>query len=65
MAVASQAFGPGTTVTDQFGNPSLVANSFFSRYLLGFEATSILLLVAAVGARRARLQAAQPAGRRA
>jgi hypothetical protein len=50
VAVASQAFGPGATVTDQFGNPSLVANSFFSRYLLGFEATSILLLVAAVGA---------------
>jgi len=49
VAVASQAFGPGRTVTDQFGNPSLVANSFFSRYLLGFEATSILLLVAAVG----------------
>src|SRR6478752_2545306 len=50
VAVASQAFGSGATVTDQFGNPSLVANSFFSRYLLGFEATSILLLVAAVGA---------------
>ena len=49
VAVASQAFGSGHTVTDQFGNPSLVADSFFSRYLLGFEATSILLLVAAVG----------------
>jgi NADH-quinone oxidoreductase subunit J len=49
VAVASQAFGAGRTVTDQFGNPSLVADSFFSRYLLGFEATSILLLVAAVG----------------
>jgi NADH-quinone oxidoreductase subunit J len=49
IAVASQAFGPGAKVTDQFGNPSVVGQDFFGRYLLAFEATSILLLIAAVG----------------
>jgi NADH-quinone oxidoreductase subunit J len=49
IAVASQAFGPGAHVTDQFGNPSVVGQQFFNRYLLAFEATSILLLIAAVG----------------
>jgi hypothetical protein len=36
-------------VGDQFGSPQNIADGFFSRYLLAFEATSILLLVAAVG----------------
>jgi len=49
VAVATQAFTNGATVMDQFGNPAFVADSFFSRYLLAFEGTSILLLIAAVG----------------
>jgi NADH-quinone oxidoreductase subunit J len=49
IAVASQAFAPAAKVSDQFGNPSVVGQAFFSTYLLAFEATSILLLVAAVG----------------
>jgi NADH-quinone oxidoreductase subunit J len=49
VAVATQAFQRGAHVSDQFGSPQNVANGFFSRYLLAFEATSILLLVAAVG----------------
>ncbi len=48
-AVASQSFGSGPHVGDQFGSAQLVGDSLFSRYLLAFEATSILLLVAAVG----------------
>jgi NADH-quinone oxidoreductase subunit J len=50
VAVATQAFARSATVSEQFGNPSVLAQDFFSRYLLAFEATSILLLVAAVGA---------------
>jgi NADH-quinone oxidoreductase subunit J len=49
VAVATQAFQRGATVSDQFGSPLNIADGLFSRYLLAFEATSILLLVAAVG----------------
>ncbi len=49
VAVASQSFASGPHVGDQFGSAQLVGDSLFSRYLLAFEATSILLLVAAVG----------------
>jgi NADH-quinone oxidoreductase subunit J len=49
VAITSHSFGAGATVSDQFGSPGNVANGFFSRYLLGFEAVSILLLIAAVG----------------
>jgi NADH-quinone oxidoreductase subunit J len=49
LAVASEAFRPAASVSDQFGNPSVIAGDFFGRYLLAFEATSILLLIAAVG----------------
>jgi NADH-quinone oxidoreductase subunit J len=49
VAVLTQAFHRGAVVSDQFGSPQNIANGFFSRYLLAFEATSILLLVAAVG----------------
>ncbi len=49
VAVSTQAFGKGAVVSDQFGSPQNVATGFFSHYLLAFEATSILLLVAAVG----------------
>ena len=49
VAVATQALQRGAAVSDQFGSPQNVATGLFSRYLLAFEATSILLLVAAVG----------------
>jgi NADH-quinone oxidoreductase subunit J len=49
VAIAAHSFGGGASVSDQFGAPENVANVFFSRYLLAFEATSILLLIAAVG----------------
>jgi NADH-quinone oxidoreductase subunit J len=49
VAVATEAFQHHAVVSDQFGSPQNVANGLFSRYLLAFEATSILLLVAAVG----------------
>jgi NADH-quinone oxidoreductase subunit J len=49
VAVATQAFDQPQPVSDQFGSPQELSVSFFSTYLLAFEATSILLLVAAVG----------------
>jgi len=49
VAVSTQSFGSGATVSDQFGSPVVLGGEFFNRYLLAFEATSILLLVAAVG----------------
>jgi NADH-quinone oxidoreductase subunit J len=49
VAVSTQAFSGGATVSDQFGSPIVLGGEFFNRYLLAFEATSILLLVAAVG----------------
>jgi len=49
IAVSTEAFGRGATVSDQFGSPVVLGNEFFNRYLLAFEATSILLLIAAVG----------------
>jgi len=49
VAIAAHEFGGGATVPDTFGAPEAVADRFFSRYLLAFEAVSILLLIAAVG----------------
>jgi NADH-quinone oxidoreductase subunit J len=49
VAIAAHSFGGGARVSDQFGSPQNVGTLFFSRYLLAFEATSILLLIAAVG----------------
>jgi NADH-quinone oxidoreductase subunit J len=49
VAVSTQSFGGGATVSDQFGSPVVLGGALFNRYLLAFEATSILLLVAAVG----------------
>ncbi len=49
VALATEAFRRGAVVSDQFGSPQNIANGLFYRYLLAFEATSILLLVAAVG----------------
>jgi NADH-quinone oxidoreductase subunit J len=48
-AVGRQSFGPGAHVSDAFGAPQAVATWFLGRYVLTFEATSVLLLVAAVG----------------
>jgi NADH-quinone oxidoreductase subunit J len=49
VAIVSASTGSGADVRAGFGSPSNVGAAFFSRYLLAFEATSILLLVAAVG----------------
>ena len=39
----------GPVVSDAFGAPQAIAGRFLGRYLLAFEGTSILLLIAAVG----------------
>ncbi len=41
---------PGKEMVADFGTTEMVAKSLFTEYLLPFEATSILLLVAVVGA---------------
>lgn len=41
---------PAADVPAGFGDPSVVGELLFSKYLLPFEATSILLLVAMIGA---------------
>ncbi len=44
---------PGGSIpalNDQFGTPQAIGMSLFSRYLLPFEVTSVLLLIAMVGA---------------
>ncbi|MBM4287860.1 MAG: NADH-quinone oxidoreductase subunit J [Deltaproteobacteria bacterium] len=41
---------PGKEMVEGFGTTEMVAKSLFTEYLLPFEATSILLLVAVVGA---------------
>ncbi len=41
---------PGKPLTPDFGSTEMVAKSLFTDYLLPFEMTSILLLVAVVGA---------------
>ena len=48
FAVDQQAFGDGAHVSDLFGAPQAIAGSFHGRYVLAFEATSVLLLIAAV-----------------
>ena len=63
FAVEEQAFGDGAHVTDVFGAPQAVAASFLGRYVLTFEATSVLLLIAAVGG--VTLAARRPAPREA
>jgi NADH-quinone oxidoreductase subunit J len=49
FAVAENAFRAGPKEGGGFGSAQHVADALLSRYLLAFEATSILLLVAAVG----------------
>ncbi|MGN6379085.1 MAG: NADH-quinone oxidoreductase subunit J family protein [Gaiellales bacterium] len=49
FAVGRESLPQGPVVPDTFGDPANIAQSFLARYLLAFEATSILLLIAAVG----------------
>ena len=49
IAVLSHTFSPSASVPVTFGSPAFVGQLMLSRYLLAFEATSVLLLVAAVG----------------
>jgi NADH-quinone oxidoreductase subunit J len=49
FALAKASYAPAASVGGAYGSAQNVAVGFLSRYLLAFEATSILLLVAAVG----------------
>ena len=61
FAVEEQAFGNGASVSEAFGAPQVIGASFLGRYVLTFEATSVLLLIAAVGG--VTLAARRPAPR--
>jgi len=61
FAIEEQAFGDGASVSEAFGAPQAIAASFLGRYVLTFEATSVLLLIAAVGG--VTLAARRPAPR--
>ena len=45
----SRELPPGAAVSGAFGSPINIGTSLLGRYLLAFEATSIMLMVAAVG----------------
>jgi NADH-quinone oxidoreductase subunit J len=49
FGVARENFLHGPVVSDAFGAPQAIAGRFLGRYLLAFEGTSLLLLIAAVG----------------
>ncbi len=49
FAVGKESFAQGASVADSFGSPQNVGTALLGRYLLAFEATSIMLMVAAVG----------------
>jgi NADH-quinone oxidoreductase subunit J len=49
FGVGRQDFLHGPVVSDAFGAPQAIAATFLGRYLLAFEGTSVLLLVAAIG----------------
>jgi NADH-quinone oxidoreductase subunit J len=49
FGVGRQSFLHGPVVSDAFGSPQAIATRFLGRYVLAFEGTSILLLIAAVG----------------
>ena len=49
FGVERESFLHGPVVSDAFGAPQAIAQSFLGRYLLAFEGTSVLLLIAAVG----------------
>ena len=46
---AGDALTGPAEITEAYGNPAQIGNLFLSDHLLAFEATSIILLVAAVG----------------
>ena len=58
---ASRPSATAPHVSDLFGAPQAIAASFLGRYVLTFEATSVLLLIAAVGG--VTLAARRPAPR--
>ncbi len=41
---------PQTAIEADFGGPAMIGNALFNQYLLPFEVTSVLLLVAMIGA---------------
>jgi NADH-quinone oxidoreductase subunit J len=49
FGVARESFLHGAAVSEAFGAPQAIAGRFLGRYLLAFEGTSVLLLIAAVG----------------
>jgi hypothetical protein len=49
-------------VSDAFGAPQAIAAVFLGRYLLAFEGTSVLLLIAAVGGVTLATRRAAPRG---
>ena len=49
FAVGHESFPQGADVSGAFGSPINIGTSLLGRYLLAFEATSIMLMVAAVG----------------
>ncbi len=51
IAVLTSQFGPASTpTTTQIGSPTSIGNAFLEQHIIAFEATSLILLVAAVGA---------------
>jgi len=50
LLVQMGALPPGGQIEPAFGGPAMVGDLLFSKYLLPFEVTSVLLLVAMVGA---------------
>jgi NADH-quinone oxidoreductase subunit J len=49
FAVGHESFPQGAAVSGAFGGPLNIGTSLLGRYLLAFETTSIMLMVAAIG----------------
>jgi NADH-quinone oxidoreductase subunit J len=62
FGVGRQNFLHGAVVSDAFGAPQAIAAVFLGRYLLAFEGTSVLLLIAAVGGVTLATRRAAPRG---
>jgi NADH-quinone oxidoreductase subunit J len=62
FGVGRQDFLHGPVVSDAFGAPQAIAAVFLGRYLLAFEGTSVLLLIAAVGGVTLATRRAAPRG---
>jgi NADH-quinone oxidoreductase subunit J len=62
FGVDRQSFLHGPVVSDAFGAPQAIAAVFLGRYLLAFEGTSVLLLIAAVGGVTLATRRAAPRG---